>query len=400
MKNKIILNSMYLNKIYLNPILLGWALLSALLSVNAQATDKATTLNLNAKQLQSMQVLWQKPTLGQTQRSASYPAEVSLPPSQVRVVASAQAGLIEQLNVSVGDMVKQGQLLGRISSQGLVSLQSEYLQASTQARLHAAAFQRDRELFNDGIIAQRRFLETQSAHETSQALLNERKQALRLAGMAEAQIQQLRLSQQLQSSLSLFAPMSGQVSAQHLQVGARVEMATPIYTIHQSKPLWLLIQVPIEQAQAFQIGSPVEVLTLGIQGRVEAILRQLNKSNQSVTVRASVNEGAERLSVGQMVNVQCLKTQNSQTQNNRLDTISVPKSALVKQGEQNYVFVRTGFGKQPIIKVMPVQVLQIQSEQALLSQLPNQAIPTDADIAVQGTAALKGHWLGLGQGGQ
>lgn len=358
------------------------------LSLTAQSS---TVLPLTSAQLQHMQVQW-GPLQWQTGSmsagdSVSYPAEVQLPPRQTRVVTAAQSGLITQLLVSVGDSVKAGQVIGQLSSPDLVSLQSSYLQAETQARLHAQALQRDEALFRDGIIAQRRMQETQSAFETSQALLSEHKQTLRLAGMSEAQVQQLAHQRRMQSGMAIVAPIGGQVMAQHQQVGARVDMATPILTISNPKPLWLMIQVPLEQARQLQPGMPVSLPKLGLQARIDTVLRQVNKSSQSSQVRASITQGSEQLSVGQIVDVALMQASAS-------DGIAyvVPRSAVARRGEQAVIFVRASLG----VAVVPIQIVREQDQQLTIRSVEREALRADATVAMQGVAALKGHWLGLG----
>jgi len=351
---------------------------SLCLSLN---TSAATLLPLSAAQLKQMQVQWGHLQAQQEGLSASYPAEVVLPPTQTRVVTAPQGGLITRLSVSVGDTVKQGQIIGQLSSPDLVALQSNYLQSDTQARLHEQALKRDQELFKDGIIAQRRLQETQSAYETSQALMHERKQTLKLAGMSEGQIQQLAQRRSMQNGMAIVAPISGQIMEQQQQVGARVDMAMPIYTISNPTPLWLMIQVPIAQALQLRPGAAVRLPKHNLTAKVDTVLRQLNKNNQTTQVRATISQGAEQLSVGQMVDVALVEQTAS-------GSYAVPRSAVARQGEQAVIFVQEAKG----VAVTPVKVM-LEQEQQLTVQADLRGNET---IAVQGVAALKGHWLGLG----
>lgn len=343
-------------------------------------TSAATLLPLSPAQLKQMQVQWGHLQAQQEGLSASYPAEVVLPPTQTRIVTAPQGGLITRLIVSVGDSVKQGQVIGQLSSPDLVALQSNYLQSDTQARLHEQALKRDQELFKDGIIAQRRMQETQSAYETSQALMHERKQTLKLAGMSDGQIQQLAQKRSMQNGMAIIAPISGQIMEQQQQVGARVDMAMPIYTISNPTPLWLMIQVPIAQAQQLRPGAAVRLPKHNLTAKVDTVLRQLNKNNQTTQVRATISQGAEQLSVGQVVDV-ALVEQTTQ------GSFAVPRSAVARQGEQAVIFVQQAKG----IAVTPVKVM-LEQDQQLTVQADLRGNET---IAVQGVAALKGHWLGL-----
>lgn len=352
--------------------------LSTCLSLNTLA---ATLLPLSPVQLKQMQVEWGHLRAEQSGLSASYPAEVVLPPTQTRVVTAPQGGLITRLSVSMGDTVKQGQVIGQLSSPDLVVLQSGFLQSDTQARLHEQALKRDQELFKDGIISQRRMQETQSAYETSQALMHERKQTLKLAGMSDAQVQQLSQKRNMQNGVAIIAPISGQIMEQQQQVGARVDMSMPIYTISNPKPLWLMIQMPIAQAQQLNPGATVRLPKQNLTAKVDTVLRQLNKNNQTTQVRASINEGAEQLSVGQVVDV-ALVGHTAQ------GSFNLPRAAVARQGQEAVIFVQQAKG----VAVTPVKVV-LEQDQQLTVQGP---LNGNEMIAVQGVAALKGHWLGLG----
>lgn len=361
------------------PFLLLSALLLSEICLNTALA--ATTLTLSQAQLKQMQVQWGHLQPQQSGLSASYPAEVVLPPTQTRIVTAPQAGLITRLAVSVGDMVKQGQVIGQLSSPDLIALQSNYLQSDTQARLHAQALKRDQELFKDGIIAQRRLQETQSAYETSQALMHERQQTLKLAGMSEAQIQQLAQKRTMQNGMAMIAPISGQIMEQQQSVGARVDMAMPIFTISNPKPLWLMIQVPITQAQQLRPGTTVRLPKHNLTAKIDTVLRQLNKNNQTTQVRASISEGSEQLSVGQIVDVALVEQTAA-------GSFSAPRSAVARQGQQSVIFVRQGH----TVVVTPVKIM-LEHDQQLTIQANLRGNET---IAIAGSAALKGHWLGLG----
>lgn len=359
-------------------------LLIAITACLPWATQGATVLPLNTAQLKQMQVQWGRLQPQNSGLSASYPAEVVLPPAQTRVVTAPQAGLITQLSVSVGDTVRQGQVIGQLSSPGLVTLQSSYLQSETQARLHAQALKRDEELYRDGIISQRRMQETQSAYETSQALLNEHKQTLKLAGLSEAQVRQLAQKRSMHNGMAMIAPIAGQIMEQQQQVGARVDMAMPIVTISNPKPLWLMIQVPVDKALQLKPGTTVSLPKLGLQAKVDTILRQLNKNSQTTQVRASITQGAEQLSVGQVVDAALVENTRQGTQ----ASYALPRNAVARQGEQAVIFVQQAQG----VTIVPVKVILEQAQQLIIQA----EVRGNEAIAIHGVAALKAHWLGMG----
>lgn len=345
---------------------------------NAQAADVVMT----ASQQQSLGVSVTPISKNSVFSSRHFPAEIVVPVGQERVVSAPQSGLLDQLHIAAGQTVKKGQVIAHIISPDLLNLQKDYLQAQTQKKLAAKSLARDAELLKDGIIPQRRYLETESMHEETSAALAQRKQALNLAGMSDGAISKLNPSSGMSSGITLTAPMDGQVLEQMVTTGQRVDMAMPLYRIANLNPLWLEIHAPLEGLPFVKAGMPVSVPKLQASGKLIAVIRSVNKADQTLHLRAEITKGAEKLSPGQFVEAEI------SLGGGQLGQYSVPKSALARQGAEAVVFVQTQTGFKPV----KVKVISEQGDDAIV----------DADfkgsekIAVTGISAIKGTWLGLG----
>lgn len=313
--------------------------------------------------------------------SRRFPAEIMVPVGQERVISAPQSGLLDQLFVAAGQEVKKGQAIAHLTSPDLLGLQRDYLQALTQKNLSTKSLARDAELFKDGIIPQRRYLETQSVHEEVSASLAQRKQALRLAGMSDGAINKMSPTSGMNSGITLTAPIDGQVLEQMVTTGQRVDMAMPLYKIAKLNPLWLEIHAPLEGLPFVKIGMPVQVPKLQANGKLIAVIRSVNKADQTMHLRAEITQGTEKLSPGQIVEAEI--SLGAQEQH-----FSVPKSALARQGTEALVFVQTKTGFRPL----KVKVVFEQGDEAVVDA----SFKGNERIAVSGIAAIKGTWLGLG----
>jgi cobalt-zinc-cadmium efflux system membrane fusion protein len=313
--------------------------------------------------------------------SRNFPAEVVVPVGQERVVSAPQSGLIDQLYVAAGQSVKKGQPLAHLNSPELLGLQKDYLQALTQKRLADKSLARDSELLKDGIIPQRRYLETESTHDESSANLAQRKQTLQLAGMGQAAIKQLRPESGMHSGITLLAPISGQVLEQMVTTGQRVEMSMPLYRIGNLDRLWLEIHAPLEGLPFVKPGMPVNVPKLQVSGKLIAVIRNINRADQTLHLRAEITKGVEKLSPGQFVEAAIgLGTD--------MQYFSVPKTALARQGADTVVFVQNKAGFTPV----NVRVISEQGDEAVVDA----QFKGNEKIAITGIASIKGAWLGLG----
>jgi len=349
----------------------------AFLIANAQAADIVMT----PTQQQNLGVSVAPVGKNNVFNSRNFPAEITVPVGQERVVSAPQSGLIDQLYIAAGQTVKKGQLIAHLHSPELLGLQRDYLQAQTQHKLAAKSLARDTELLKDGIIPQRRFLETESMHDETSASLAQRKQALHLAGMGDAAINKLRPESGMSAGVSLTAPMDGQVLEQMVTIGQRVDMAMPLYRIAKLNPLWLEIHAPLEGLPFVKPGMLVTVPKLQASGKLISVIRNVNKADQTLHLRAEITKGAEKLSPGQFVEAVI-------SLGGEVQYFSVPKSALSRQGAETFVFAQTKSGFTPI----KVKVISEQGDEAVVDASLN----GNEKIAVTGISAIKGAWLGLG----
>lgn len=320
--------------------------------------------------------------------SQRLPGEIVVPIDQARIVSAPQPGLIDQVMVAAGQQVKQGQVLAHLSSPELVALQRDHLQALSQQRLSENAYKRDTELYKDGIIAERRYLTTESSHAEINALLAERRQALKLSGMSPQAIKQLESSGTYTNGVSLTAPIDGVVLEQMVTSGQRVDSATPIYRIARLSPLWLEMHVPTQALNGIKLGMAVRVSGTEASGKVIAIVPSINKLDQTALVRVLLNKNTNSLAPGQMVEAEIAQTSANK------NSFSIPKNSLIQindnKGAKTLIFIRTKSG----FEARTVSVLGSVGNQALVSG----ELTGNERIVTSGTAALKAKLQVIGGG--
>lgn len=313
------------------------------------------------------------------------PARVVIPNHQLHIVAAPLAGLVETLSVAPNQAVNKGQVLARLQSPGLVEIQRGFLQAATQAQLARVSMSRDEKLFQEGIIAESRYLAAKGRQAEAVAALSERRQALGLAGLSGAALQRLEKSHVMSGAIEITAPVSGVVLELMAVPGQRIEAAMPLVKLAQLVPLWLEIQAPLAQAAGLKAGSVVSVPAYQASGKVTQIGRSVEEGSQTVTVRAEIRQGSENLRPGQFVEAVLAVDGSGKHWH-------VPNSALVRLRELAFVFVQTATG----FVARPVKLGGETAENSVVSA----EFKGDEHIAVRGTASLKAMWQGLAAGGE
>ncbi len=307
----------------------------------------------------------------------SFPASVRLPNDQLMVVTAPLEGLIARMEVATGQTVNQGQPLALIQSPQLVEAQQRYLEALSRLELARTSLERDRQLHEEGIISERRFLETRAHFNQAQAAADQHRQVLKLAGMDETALQTLEQQQRLSAELWVRAPMEGQVLEQLATAGQRVEIASPLYHIGQLNPLWLEIQVPLERLSAISPGMTVRVKQHAVQGHILTIGSTVHGESQSVQVRAEIPNPDHALRPGQFVEVQWAGIRTG-------TAWRIPRQALIRIQDAAWILVARTGGFMPL----PVSVLAEETNTLVIEG----ELKAGDQVAISGTAALKAAW--------
>jgi len=310
----------------------------------------------------------------------AYPARVVLPPSQEIVLSAPLPGTVDQLLVTENESVKTGQPLLRLASPELGELQLRLTEAASKTRLSQTALAREKALFADGIVAERRVQEAEAAAAEDRARQSHAEAALRLAGVDAATIRRVAEGGAMQDALVLRARAAGIVIKLDAKPGQRVQSADALVRIADTRRLWLDVQIPVDrQSQVALKGAPLTAVDRDVSARALSFGPVVSDS-QTVTLRAEVTQGSAGLRLGEALQVRVPFAAG--------EGWAVPQAAVARQDDKAYVFVRTpqGFVATPV-------TVQAGAGQSLLVA---GALKPGQQIATSSVIALKAAWLGKG----
>jgi len=330
----------------------------------------------------------------------SAPAKVVIPPTQEYIVSASQAGVIDKMNVAIGDKVAKGQVLAQLNSPDLLTLQREYLKAGTAQQASLINYNRDKKLLEEGVIPERRWQETGSQYHSSVSEADEHKQLLEIAGMTSGEVDHLAKTHRLTRQLNVRASIAAVVLERLAVAGTRIDMMAPLYRIANLDELWLEIAIPQERMDGIKIGDRVEVENaVGATGRspvakITLLGQSVNPENQTILARAVVGwvdalptqhlptlRGNASLRPGQRLNIRIIQSSDKAA-------FKIPNTAIAQNEGKAFIFIRTQQG----FSVIPVTVVGKQGDESIISG----EFTGNEEIAVKGAVALKANWLGLG----
>jgi RND family efflux transporter, MFP subunit len=309
---------------------------------------------------------------------------VELPPQAVEVLSAPLAGVVQRVYVGAGQQVKAGAAVAQLLSPELVAWQRDLLQAKEQERLAASRLARDEKLHAEGIIAGLRLEDSRAQHRLAQLNVQERQQALRLAGAAST-------GAQLQPALAVRATAAGTVLEVQAAPGQRLEAGMPVAKLARSGQWAIRLQATPAQAQSLHVGDLLRVPGCKAPARLAAIVPQVDAGNQMVQLRADFDAKEDCLRANQFVQATVLPGATPSGASHAVSTgalLALPAEAVVRDQGRAYVFVKTPKGFVPT----PIEVASESGAQVLVRA----GLRSGAEVAVRGLAALKGAWLGMG----
>jgi len=309
------------------------------------------------------------------------PAKVTVPPAHEFLVSTSQTGLVKRINVSIGDNVKKDQVLAMIKSPELLALQRHHLKSINDLLLAKTEFTRDEKLFKEGVIADRRWLQTKANYHVFKSHLNETRQLLEISGFSKRDINTLEKTHKMSSQLKVVAPIDGVVLQTMVTAGERVDALAPMFRVANLTKLWLDISIPQQRINHVHLADTVLVEGTDTTAKVFLLGQNVDEQNQTILIRAVVEKGNDFVRLGQTINVKI-----SQTSEHPM--FKVPNTSIAQIKGKSYLFVRNKEG----FSVKPIQVLGREEQNSVITG----DIQENTEIAIRGAVALKANFLGLG----
>ena len=220
-------------------------------------------------------------------------AHVETDASRIARVGSPVAGRILKLLVFEGQTVRAGTALAMLHSTDLSDTQFALIKATSQQGLAEAATRRAEQLVASDVIG-RAELERRQAEllQAGSEAASYRTQLLGL-GMTDAQIQRLESTRKLSADYPIVAPRGGTVLERKVTIGQVVQPADPAFTIADLSEVWIVADVPEEEAGQLRKGLEVAVQIPALPGekltgRLSFVSPIVDSATRTVQVRMNV----------------------------------------------------------------------------------------------------------------
>lgn len=236
--------------------------------------------------------------------------------NEVKIIGEAD-GRMTQLLVEEGDYVQKGETLAVLNRDD-----AQILLAKARVRADNAnvAFNRARDMFNKGLLAQGDYEKTEMDKNVAD---QERAEA------------DWRLSK-----TTIRAPFAGRVTERKIQVGSHVRIGEELFTVTAYDPLIALIFLPESDVLALEVGRKVNLnlkadSKVTFQGRISQISPVVDTATGTVKVKIEAVQPPKMVRPGSFVSVNIIRE-------TRGDAVLVPREAVIRELRDAHVFVIAG----------------------------------------------------------
>lgn len=235
-------------------------------------------------------------------------------------------GRLTGINVRSGDHVKSGQIMMTIDplhQQSAVDAQrATEKQKKAVYDYNTTEIERQKKLFDAGIISRDVFEQAQQAFDNSKADYE--------SAVASSKTQEEQLAY-----YTIRAPFDGVVGDIPVHVGDYVSSSTMLTTVDEKKDLEAYIYVPTERAAQVRLGLEVDLMDtsgkLLEKTKIDFLSPQVDSSLQGILVKAPVHLAPEVLRNAQLVRARIVWS--------TAPMAVVPVLAVTRQAGQSFVFV-------------------------------------------------------------
>lgn len=290
-------------------------------------------LTLSADQMKEMQL----EEVDNVPMAESFTAvgEVSFDEDNVVRIYPIVSGSVEEVNVSLGDYVKKGQLLSTILSTDISVFQRDYNVAKADLEVADKNMSRAQELYTSGMMSEKDFAEARKEYTNANSEFNEKKQILELYGGS---------SERLDATFRVLAPRSGYIVERNVNAGTqiRTDNGTNIFTISDLKTVWIWANVHESDLAKVSEGDYVTVTTIAypdkqFRGTITKIGTMLDPASRVIRVRTELSNENGLLKPEMFATVLI----TSKTSEN---VLAIPQGAIVLENNRHYVMKETSAG--------------------------------------------------------
>lgn len=279
-----------------------------------------------------------EPVWAEVRETMRVPGRIEVDETRMARIGSPVTGRITDLDATVGQQVRRGQVLATLNSTELSNVQLNYLREQSQRLQAQRAAERAEQLLQAEVIGTAEVQRRQSDLIQADAELNAAREQLKVLGMSDKEIQRLAETGTITSRTQVVASVSGTVIERRITEGQIAQPSDSIFLIADLSRVWIVADIPEQAAGLARVGEPAEAEIAALPGRVvhgslAFVSPTVNPETRTVRARMDVANPDGLFKPAMLANLLIRGT----PQKRRL----IPAEAVVREDNRDQVFVQT-----------------------------------------------------------
>jgi len=274
--------------------------------------------------------------------------KVLVPQTKKAIVSYAFPARVSDVHANIGDWVESGQKLVTLQSEEVGKARAEFFKAQADFELAKRNLEREKNLFDRGVGAQKNLLTTEAEFKVAEAGMNIAEKKLHVLGFTEGMVQEMEKTHQINPTISLYAPIGGKVIASNAVRGAMVDQNTEILVIMDPTVLWIEAEIYERDIAKIKISQDVEVSVPAypgeaFPGKISYIGDVMKEDSRTITVRTEIRNREYKLKPGMFSDMVVFL-------NHPDEVLAVPEAAVLDDRDRKIVFISVaeGYRLQPV----------------------------------------------------
>ncbi|HWP01506.1 MAG TPA: efflux RND transporter periplasmic adaptor subunit [Methylococcus sp.] len=274
---------------------------------------------------------------GELHEPLRVPARVSIDEyRRVARIGATVTGRVTRIEAATGQWVQRGQTLAVLNSTEFSETQREFLKAAAQKQLNQVIVERARQLYESGVISELELQRRNSELMQSETEYHAAADQLRVLGMSDESVARLEKTRSIQPLVPVVSSIDGIVMERHVSQGMVVQPADVLFVVADLSRLWVVAEVPEQQAEWARVGQQVEaeipaLSDRRVKGHLVYVAPTVDPETRTVTVRMET-DNPDGLIKPEMLASMLISGKVS-----RLPML--PAEAVVRDGDEDKVFV-------------------------------------------------------------
>lgn len=257
-------------------------------------------------------------------------------------IGSPITGRVSDLYVSLGDVVKKGQVLAKINSIELTQTQLTLIKSTQLIGLKTKAVERAKLLFEADVISKAEMLRIENELDAVKADYRASRDQLIVLGMNEKALEKLESSGQINSYGDVISRFDGVIISRAINVGQIVNPQDNLFHVADLSKLWALANIPEQQASFIQKNEIVSLEIPALDNKkIEAKIifedSIVDPQTRTVMVRAELDNHDLLFKPDMLISMYI--------RSKKISKLAIPISSVVRESNRSYVFVQTSPNK-------------------------------------------------------